>query len=142
MVDKLGFKRFKYLFKKYNPTLDKETKKVFKKYLGYNRHGCGPGEVFDYKTDQCKRKTVVFVEAYVRRHDVKVLDNRGVVVDIPFSDAADVGEFLVSGVTSKQIDKEYIDMMDMALPMNLFHSFVEKFYKQIGRDLSELQKNP
>lgn len=116
------------------------SKRTGKKYVQFQRNGCPPGLVFDFRTNKCKKNTAVFLEALERKEvhgdnrDIKVLDKYGVVVDIPLKEAYSVTPWILR-LSYQQIDEINYLMAIEDIP-KIFHSLEEKLGKDFYENLS------
>ena len=101
-------------------------KRWLKKFLKIQKNGCKPGEAFDFKTDKCKPKAAIFMEAHVRRHPIKALDKFGRVIDIPQKDVD-----LVAGYLQKIPNKERINDFNMFTCIGDFPDVARSMLKKI-----------
>jgi hypothetical protein len=104
-----------------------------KGYVQYQKNGCPPGLMFDFKTDKCKVNTAVFLEAAIRGHDIKVLDKFGMVVDIPHKEALIIAPWLLK-LHDEQIN-EINYLINVSDVPKMYHMLEERlgkgFYKRM-----------
>jgi hypothetical protein len=99
-----------------------------KKFIRAQRNGCPPGQAFDFKTDKCRIKSAMYLEAYFGDHDVKALDKFGRIVDVKKDDIKTVARYLLQ---SHIVTKEQIDSMNMILPIGEFPTLARNMLKRL-----------
>jgi len=110
------------------------SRRWLKNFIRDQRNGCKPGEAFDYKTDKCKAKSAIFVEAYFRNHKVKALDKFGRVIDVGKEDIKIVADYLFKIPNISRINE-----LNMITPIGDFPKVAKQMLKHI-REYEDAEK--